>query len=76
MDEDLEKMSREQLAAEVVKLRQGIRRHRDSSGHDLCWYHPELWSLLPDKITPSPEVPTFCEFIQNCAKYRESLDKR
>jgi hypothetical protein len=36
MDEDVEQMSREQLVAEVKRLRQGIRRHRDSTGHELC----------------------------------------
>jgi len=32
--EDLHGMSREQLFVEVQKLRQGIRRHRDSTLHD------------------------------------------
>ena len=40
MDEDLNKMTREKLIDEVKKLRQGIRKHRDSSLHDLCWHHP------------------------------------
>jgi hypothetical protein len=42
MDKDLEQMSREQLIGEVKKLRQGIRHHRDGSGHELCWHHPAL----------------------------------
>ena len=46
MDRDLERMSREQLVEEVKKLRRGIRQHRDSSGHELCWHHPTLWGLL------------------------------
>jgi hypothetical protein len=41
MDEDVEQMSREQLVAEVKRLRQGIREHRDSTGHELCWHHPD-----------------------------------
>ena len=41
MDEDLEAMSPEQLMAEVRKLRRGIRVHRDSTLHELCWHHPE-----------------------------------
>ena len=36
MDKDVEQMSREQLVAEVKRLRQGIRQHRDSTGHALC----------------------------------------
>ena len=34
MDEDLGRMSREQLLDEVKKLRQGIREHRDSTGQE------------------------------------------
>ena len=39
MDADLEGMSRDQLVVEVKRLRHGIRQHRDSTGHELCWYH-------------------------------------
>jgi len=42
MDTDLEQMTRDQLIAEVKKLRTGIREHRDSSEHELCWHHPAL----------------------------------
>lgn len=35
MDEDLDRMSRDELAAETKKLRQGIREHRDSTLHEL-----------------------------------------
>jgi hypothetical protein len=58
MDADLEGWSREQLIVEVKKLRQGIRAHRDSTGHELCWHHPALWALLPEKPTRSPLCPT------------------
>ena len=40
MDTDLELMSREALIAEVKKLRQGIRAHRDSSGHGFDRHQP------------------------------------
>jgi hypothetical protein len=43
MDDDLEGLEREGLINEVKRLRAGIRAHRDSSGHDLCWHHPQLW---------------------------------
>jgi hypothetical protein len=49
-DKDLETLSRDQLINEVKKLRAGIRKHRDSTGHELCWHHPDLWALLPEKI--------------------------
>jgi hypothetical protein len=74
MDEDLEAMSREQLIAEARKLRAGIRAHRDSSGHELCWHHPELWGQLPERSDPIPKVPTWPEFLRGCVRYRESLD--
>ena len=49
LDDDLERLTREELASEVAKLRRGIREHRDSSGQELCWHHPALWGLLPEK---------------------------
>lgn len=74
MDEDLEAMGREQLDAEVRKLRDGIRADSQRTGHDLCWHRPELWSLVPDYVAPSPDVPRREEFIQQCELYRDSFD--
>jgi len=74
MDTDLEGMSREQLVDEVKKLRRGIREHRDSSGQELCWHHPALWGLLPEKTDPIPTVPEWPQFLQGCIRYRQSLD--
>lgn len=76
MDTDLERMSRDELIEEVKKLRQAIRRHRDSSGHELCWHHPALWGLLPEKTDPVPQVPDWPEFLQGCLRYRLSLDEQ
>ena len=76
MDSDLDQMTRDQLIAEVKKLRQAIREHRDSSGHDLCWYHPALWGTLPEKIDPLPHVPEWPQFMQGCIRYRQSLDEQ
>ena len=73
-DEDLETMSREQLMAEVRKLRHGIRVHRDSTLHELCWHHPQLWELLPEQTDPAPTVPDWPQFMQGCVQYRASLD--
>ena len=75
MDEDLERLSREALIAEVKRLRQGIREHRDSSGHDLCWHHPQLWSLLPERVDPDIAVPPWPRFLRGCVRYRESLER-
>lgn len=76
MDEDLKLKSREQLIAEVKQLRAGIRTHRDSTGHDLCWYHPELWSLLPERAEPSVVAPSWPKFMNGCIHYRQSLDRQ
>jgi hypothetical protein len=75
MDEDLAEMTRDQLIAEVKRLRQGIRQHRDNSGQELCWHHPALWGLLPEKTDPVPVVPPWPQFMQGCVKYRQSLDE-
>jgi hypothetical protein len=76
MDDDLEQMPREQLVAEVKKLRQGIRAHRDSTGQELCWHHPALWSLLPEPSDPLPVVPNWPQFLSGCIRYRQSLDEQ
>ena len=75
MDEDLERLGRQALIAEVKRLRQGIREHRDSSGHDLCWHHPRLWGLLPERVDPEIAVPPWPRFLRGCVKYRESLER-
>jgi hypothetical protein len=75
MDDDLLQLSREELMAEVVRLRAGIRAHRDSSGHDLCWHHPQLWGLLPEPIPGDILVPAWPQFLRGCVRYRESLDR-
>ena len=74
MDEDLHDLPREALIDEILRLRAAIRAHRDSSGHDLCWHQPALWSLLPDAATASPAVPDWPQFMRGCVRYRASLD--
>jgi hypothetical protein len=76
MNTDLEGMTREQLVSEIVKLRGGIRAHRDSTGHALCWHHPDLWALLPEKTDPQPTVPAWPQFMRGCIRYRQSLDEQ
>ena len=76
MDADLNTWSRDELISEVMKLRQGIRAHRDSSEHALCWHHPELWGLLPEKSDPIPIVPDWPQFMRGCIRYRASLDEQ
>ena len=76
MDEDLSALSREQLIDEVRRLRAGIRQHRDSTGHDLCWHHPQLWALLPERVEPAIAVPAWPQFMRGCIHYRQSLDEQ
>ena len=75
-DNDLRALSRDQLAAEVRRLRQAIREHRDAVGHDLCWHQPDLWSLLPEKVAPRLLVPEWPQFMRGCIRYRQSLDEQ
>jgi hypothetical protein len=76
MDEDLDHLTRDELVHEVRKLRAGIRDHRDSSKHELCWHHPQLWGLLPEKVEPMIAVPAWPQFLRGCLRYRESLDQQ
>jgi hypothetical protein len=76
MDDDLAGMTRDELAAEVRKLRAGIRAHRDATGHDLCWHHPDLWGLLPERTEPAIAVPPWPRFLRGCIRYRQSLDEQ
>jgi hypothetical protein len=75
MDEDLDALTKDQLIAEVKRLRSGIRTHRDSTGHELCWHHPELWGLLPEPGNARQWVPTWPKFMEGCIRYRAMLDR-
>jgi hypothetical protein len=75
MDEDLTQLSRQALVEEVVKLRRAIREHRDSTGHDLCWHHPQMWELLSEGVSPEIAVPPWPKFLRGCIRYREALGR-
>lgn len=76
LDADLDSLDRDALIAEAKKLRAGIRTHRDSRGHALCWHHPALWALLPERTDPRPSVPAWPQFLRGCIRYRQSLDEQ
>ena len=76
MDDDLKTLTRDELVAEVKKLRGGIRAHRDASEHELCWYQPELWGLPPEAKDALPTVPEWPQFMRGCIRYRTSLDEQ
>ncbi|HEU4402033.1 MAG TPA: hypothetical protein VFT43_07995 [Candidatus Polarisedimenticolia bacterium] len=70
MDEDLETLSPEQLAGEVLRLRQGIRQHRDERGDDRCWLDDQrLYSLLPDKKAAITTLPPKDVFLKSCERF-------
>ena len=75
-DQDLDSLGADELRAEVRRLRAGIRAHRDSTGHALCWHHPALWGLLPERTDPLPTVPDWPQFLEGCLRYRRSLDEQ
>jgi hypothetical protein len=74
MDHDLDACSRDELIAEVKRLRAGIRAHRDATEHELCWHHPALWDLLPEQTPPHIAVPEWPQFLRGCVRYRQSLE--
>ena len=76
LDADLESKSHEALVEEVRALRAAIRAHRDSSGMNLCWHHPQLWGLLPEQVAPDITVPDWPQFLRGCVRYRQSLDEQ
>src|SRR5262245_57346860 len=76
LDQDLVDLDRNALTAEVRRLRAGIRQHRDSVGHELCWHQPQPWGLLPEKTDPQPSVPAWPQFLRGCIQYRASLDQQ
>lgn len=75
LDGDLETMDAPRLREEVRRLRTAVRAHRDATGHDLCWHHPDLWSLLPERVEPGIAVPPWPRFLRGCLAYRASLDR-
>jgi hypothetical protein len=62
------------LAAEVKRLRSGIREHQRQTGHALCWLNDlDLWRLLdPQADYPHATLPVREEFFGQCRTYYES----
>lgn len=74
-DSDIELMDRSQLKAEIAKLRAAVRLHHDSVGHDLCWFWPELWRLLPEFAGKTIAPPPWPEFMRCCVLFRTSCER-
>lgn len=70
MDEDISIMSVVELQNEIMKLREGIRSHRDQKGDDNCWLDDfQLYGLLPEKINADPQLPNKELMMLNCSRY-------
>ena len=71
-DGQLSSLSRRARRRGAEAAARGSDKHRDSTGHELCWHHPQLWALLPDASDPVPTVPTWPEFLRGCVRCRQS----
>jgi hypothetical protein len=62
------------LAAEIKRLRDGIKEHRSATGHALCWLNDvALWKLIEDNPDyPHETLPVAAEFFSQCRNYYES----
>jgi hypothetical protein len=76
LDADLDEMDHASLLEAARAMRAGIRAHRDSDLHALCWHHPDLWALLPDPPDRAKQVPEWPQFMRGCIRYRQSLDRQ
>ncbi len=61
------------IKAEILRLRNAIRYHRDQKGDDRCWLDDDwLWSLLPGGAEPPKTLPSYEEMMSRCgAFYRD-----
>jgi hypothetical protein len=71
MDVDLQSMTLKELQDEVMKLRLGIRKHRDQKGDENCWLDDQfyLYGMLPEKLKVDQELPPKPLMMLNCSRY-------
>jgi hypothetical protein len=70
LDDDLEKMSILEVKKEVMKLRIGIRNHRDLKGNNRCHLDDKtLYLLLPEKAIVDTSLPPKNRFLENCEMF-------
>lgn len=63
-------LSRLELVAEVVRLRNAIREHRDQKGDDRCWMDDsKLYAALPEASGIEPILPPPEEMLSNCKRF-------
>ncbi len=74
MDADLESLSREQLIAEVKRLRQAFANIATAPGTSCAGTIPRCGRCCRKKSDPLPVVPDWPQFLRGCLRYRQSLD--
>lgn len=76
MDLDINFMTRVQLKAELQKLRDAVRLHRDEKGHGRCWLDDaRLYANLPENKDADTQLPPKEEFLTNCERYWATRQK-
>jgi len=67
-----------ELEAEVQRLREAIRTHRDERGDSRCWLDDaRLYAAIGEAINESEfRLPERCEFLASCERYWESRQPR
>jgi hypothetical protein len=75
-ERDLDALPHADLLAAAKSMRRAICAHRDTSEHELCWHHPDMWALLPDPPQVKPVVPEWPQFMRGCIRYRQSVDQQ
>lgn len=75
-DADIQGLMKHELKAEIVRLRNAIRTHRDQQGHDRCRLDDdELYAALPDGLDVDLTLPPKDEFISGCQLYWENRNQ-
>lgn len=74
-DIDLEDMSWTELEAEVRKLRDGVRKHRDQKGNNVCYMDAQnyLYTLLPENTSPDWQLLPKEQHLMECERYYDCL---
>ena len=59
----------------LEKIRQVILDWDGKTGHDRCWYYPELFNKIADileiQLTSQPVLPSREEFEAGCKRYQD-----
>lgn len=69
-DSDVKEMTLAELRREVMKLRHGIRKHRDTDENARCWHNDlALYGLLPEEEPPGKMMEPEEKLLVNCRRY-------